>query len=492
MTARHDFLTGQRALVGAIVGQVLVRSAGIVDIVRRATRRSAHGPTLVEVRHRRGIDQRLQFVGEVELQRRRRRGRARRGTRPSRRRVRRVGVGRTRVDQRIGRRPRGVGRTDRGTPSSAARARPTISSGQFPPARRRQRRRWSMRRPRGDARRSVDRTPRSTATTWNEPPNRLHAAQNRRRLSRPGTPCLRDHGSVAPGVDAPDDGAVDVGRRRASRRVVWARAAPSPRPAVGGDADDDGGVRASRSVPSTRSCQPTTTCHQADHQTDGEHRGTGRGWSPRHRRTPRAMLAGMTPIRPPMSPRSTDDRGSSSTAIPGTTTSSRSSSRARTPISSASRPSPATRRSTGRPTTPVSCATHSTSGVAVHAGAERPLVATPKFAAFVHGESGLDGAELPEPRTPVPIRPMRSGSSSSRAEPRRALWLVPTGPLTNIALALRAAPDLADRIAGISLMGGGTFGNRTPLAEFNIWADPEAAAHRLRLRRARSRWPGST
>jgi len=53
---------------------------------------------------------------------------------------------------------------------------------------------------------------------------------------------------------------------------------------------------------------------------------------------------------------------------------------------------------------------------------------------------------------------------------------VPTGPLTNIALAMRAAPDLVDHIAGISLMGGGTFGNRTPLAEFNIWADPEAAA----------------
>ena len=50
------------------------------------------------------------------------------------------------------------------------------------------------------------------------------------------------------------------------------------------------------------------------------------------------------------------------------------------------------------------------------------------------------------------------------------------GPLTNIALALRLAPDLAGRIAGISLMGGGTFGNRSAVAEFNIWADPEAAA----------------
>jgi inosine-uridine nucleoside N-ribohydrolase len=56
------------------------------------------------------------------------------------------------------------------------------------------------------------------------------------------------------------------------------------------------------------------------------------------------------------------------------------------------------------------------------------------------------------------------------------IWLVPTGPLTNIALALRTAPDIAHKIAGISLMGGGTFGNRSTAAEFNIWADPEAAA----------------
>jgi len=113
-------------------------------------------------------------------------------------------------------------------------------------------------------------------------------------------------------------------------------------------------------------------------------------------------------------------------------------------------------------------------GCGVHSGAERPLVAPPKFGAFVHGESGLDGADLPEPR---------AGADSTDAVGfiietcrfEEGLWLVPTGPLTNIALALRAAPDLADRIAGISLMGGGTFGNRTPMAEFNIWADPEAA-----------------
>jgi len=50
------------------------------------------------------------------------------------------------------------------------------------------------------------------------------------------------------------------------------------------------------------------------------------------------------------------------------------------------------------------------------------------------------------------------------------------GPLTNVALALRSAPDLAGRIAGVSVMGGGSFGNRSATAEFNVWADPEAAA----------------
>lgn len=111
----------------------------------------------------------------------------------------------------------------------------------------------------------------------------------------------------------------------------------------------------------------------------------------------------------------------------------------------------------------------------VHAGAERPLVAEPKHAAFVHGESGLDGADLPAPsRGPDSTDAVGFIIETARANP--GVTLVPVGPLTNIALALRAAPDLADHVAGISLMGGGTFGNRTPAAEFNIWADPEAAA----------------
>lgn len=111
----------------------------------------------------------------------------------------------------------------------------------------------------------------------------------------------------------------------------------------------------------------------------------------------------------------------------------------------------------------------------VHSGASLPLLAPPRSAAYVHGASGLDGAELPEPT--------RSAASDLAVDfivdtcrATEGVWLIATGPQTNIALALRSAPDLAGRIAGISLMGGGSFGNRTAAAEYNIWADPEAAA----------------
>lgn len=113
--------------------------------------------------------------------------------------------------------------------------------------------------------------------------------------------------------------------------------------------------------------------------------------------------------------------------------------------------------------------------VPVHSGAERPLVAPRRHAPSVHGVSGLDGADLPVPTTPLDstdavtfiIDTVRSVDG---------VWLVAVGPLTNIALAIRQAPDLVDRVAGVSLMGGGTFGNHSPVGEFNIWADPEAAA----------------
>lgn len=112
--------------------------------------------------------------------------------------------------------------------------------------------------------------------------------------------------------------------------------------------------------------------------------------------------------------------------------------------------------------------------VEVHSGSSRPLVGEPKHAGHVHGESGLDGADLPEPTTPL------NGTDAAQfivdaCHKHDKLWLVPVGPLTNIALAMQKDPAVAQRIAGISLMGGGSFGNRSAMGEFNIWADPEAA-----------------
>ena len=114
--------------------------------------------------------------------------------------------------------------------------------------------------------------------------------------------------------------------------------------------------------------------------------------------------------------------------------------------------------------------------VPVHAGSPRPLVAEPRTAEFIHGASGLDGPELPadlgEPDSRDAVGFI---VDTVRARPGE-VWLVATGPLTNVALALRTAPDLAASLAGISLMGGGlAFGNVTAAAEFNVLVDPEAA-----------------
>ena len=95
-----------------------------------------------------------------------------------------------------------------------------------------------------------------------------------------------------------------------------------------------------------------------------------------------------------------------------------------------------------------------------------------------HGPSGLDGADLPDPAVDAvdaSALELAAGHPARRAE--APVTLVATGPLTNVALLLRAAPALHERIAEISLMGGSLGeGNTTAAAEFNIWADPEAAA----------------
>jgi len=117
--------------------------------------------------------------------------------------------------------------------------------------------------------------------------------------------------------------------------------------------------------------------------------------------------------------------------------------------------------------------------VPVAAGADRPLVRDRHVAAEVHGETGLDGPDLPPPaRAPEKTHAIDwiAMTLISRPDP---VTLVPTGPLTNIALFLARYPELVARVERIVLMGGAVGeGNVTPAAEFNIWADPEAA-HRV-------------
>ena len=112
--------------------------------------------------------------------------------------------------------------------------------------------------------------------------------------------------------------------------------------------------------------------------------------------------------------------------------------------------------------------------IPVAAGADRPLTRTLRTAAHVHGESGLDGPDLPEPSA----RPADVDAVDLLAELiEPGVVLVPTGPLTNVALLLQRHPDVRDRLDRIVWMGGAIAeGNVTPAAEFNAFVDPEAAA----------------
>jgi purine nucleosidase len=114
----------------------------------------------------------------------------------------------------------------------------------------------------------------------------------------------------------------------------------------------------------------------------------------------------------------------------------------------------------------------------VFAGCDRPMARPLVTAEHVHGKTGLDGMDLPEPTMPLQARhAVDFLIDTLRAEPAGTVTLVPIGPLTNIATALTRAPDIAARIRRIVLMGGAYFevGNITPAAEFNIYVDPEAA-----------------
>jgi inosine-uridine nucleoside N-ribohydrolase len=111
----------------------------------------------------------------------------------------------------------------------------------------------------------------------------------------------------------------------------------------------------------------------------------------------------------------------------------------------------------------------------VAAGADRPLVREQFVAADVHGETGLDGPDLPPPqREPVDQHAVDFLAEKIHSS-ERPVTLIPLGPLTNVALLLALHPDA--RPERIVLMGGAIAeGNVTPAAEFNIWCDPEAAA----------------
>jgi inosine-uridine nucleoside N-ribohydrolase len=115
-------------------------------------------------------------------------------------------------------------------------------------------------------------------------------------------------------------------------------------------------------------------------------------------------------------------------------------------------------------------------GVPVAAGAAGPLVRPLRTAEDIHGESGLEGPEIPDASSGPTERGATELIADAVSGSPEPVILVPVGPLTNVALFLREHPELKGRVARISLMGGSIgLGNTTPAAEFNVYVDPEAA-----------------
>ncbi|RFD19431.1 nucleoside hydrolase [Komagataeibacter melaceti] len=116
--------------------------------------------------------------------------------------------------------------------------------------------------------------------------------------------------------------------------------------------------------------------------------------------------------------------------------------------------------------------------IRVYAGCTRPLRRTPITAAHVHGRTGMDGPDLPEPTLRAqPQHGVDFLIETIRAHPPGEITLVTLGPMTNLAVALAKAPDIAARLGRVVSMGGAysECGNITPSAEFNMFADPDAA-----------------
>lgn len=114
--------------------------------------------------------------------------------------------------------------------------------------------------------------------------------------------------------------------------------------------------------------------------------------------------------------------------------------------------------------------------VPIYAGCPRPLVRSLITAEDIHGKTGLEGATLPAPKLPLQATHAVSFLIDTLRSTPQPLTLATLGPLTNIAVALIQAPDIAEGIERIVMMGGGiTHGNITPVAEFNMYVDPHAA-----------------
>lgn len=122
------------------------------------------------------------------------------------------------------------------------------------------------------------------------------------------------------------------------------------------------------------------------------------------------------------------------------------------------------------------CSLAGLSSIPVARGMDRPLVVSAKHAENIHGKTGLDGPNIPEPD----IKPINKHAVDYIIElllhSEGDITIVATGPLTNIAASIRQEPNILPKIKGISLMGGAIgLGNTTPSAEFNIYFDPHAA-----------------
>lgn len=116
--------------------------------------------------------------------------------------------------------------------------------------------------------------------------------------------------------------------------------------------------------------------------------------------------------------------------------------------------------------------------IPVYAGCARPMRRHLVTAEHVHGETGMNGPDLPDPT--IPLRDQHGVDyiiDTLMASEPGTITLCTLGPLTNIGMALVKQPAIAERIAEIVMMGGAYFevGNITPAAEFNIYVDPEAA-----------------